>query len=111
MNILTKEFWLQVQEEFEENPSHFLCWASDTFERAFTLSNINAENYFADLAETFLNEHPQWAACFKSLNNYCLLFKTRDPANTPNSLRQQVRKEFVDWMVQKLNTKDDKTRN
>lgn len=102
------QFWLQVQKEFEENPSHFLCWASDTFERAFTFGNIAAKSYFADLAETFLNKHPQWAARFESLKNHCLLFKTHDPANTPNSLRQQLRKEFVDWTIQQFN-KNDKT--
>lgn len=98
----TQEFWLQVQEEFEENPSHFLCWASDTFERAFILNDIAAKNYFGDLAETFLNEQPQWAKHFKAIKCYCLLFKAHD-YRTTNALRRQLRKEFVDWTIQQFN--------
>jgi len=106
----TKEFWLQVQKEFEENPSQFLCWASKTFANVFESKDMLVKDYFSDMAEKFLKEQPEWVVFFTALRNYCLLFKAHDPVGTTCELRQQLRKAFVDWTIKNL-TDDTTTQN
>lgn len=95
----TKEFWLQVQKEFKEQKSTFLCWGSDTFADIFESGDVLARDYFKDMVEKFFKEQPQWTVHFKVSTNFHILFSAHKPMTIRNYLRTQIREEFVDWMV------------
>lgn len=99
-NVHKLSFWLAVKEEWLGCPSRFLCHASKTFKKTYSLKSNRAE--LERLKEKFLQKSKMTTRVFYPMPPYddskgIPLFFVRDS----NSFRR-VRTNFIDWNIRRL---------